>query len=73
MTRDQKVRLGELHEAGVEVVLLQGREYSPEYRAVGRDFRGLAHAHAKMLCADDCAIIGSCNWTTASRANHEIG
>eukprot|EP00969_Alexandrium_andersonii_P174393 7710432-Alexandrium_andersonii.AAC.1 len=26
-----------------------------------------------MICADDCAIIGSCNWTTASRANHEIG
>eukprot|EP00969_Alexandrium_andersonii_P128873 5695926-Alexandrium_andersonii.AAC.1 len=26
-----------------------------------------------MMCIDDCAIIGSCNWTTASRANDEIG
>eukprot|EP00969_Alexandrium_andersonii_P263325 11638947-Alexandrium_andersonii.AAC.1 len=26
-----------------------------------------------MMCIDDCAIIGSCNWATASRANNEIG
>eukprot|EP00969_Alexandrium_andersonii_P115499 5107393-Alexandrium_andersonii.AAC.1 len=26
-----------------------------------------------MVCADHLAIIGSCNWTAASRANNEIG
>eukprot|EP00969_Alexandrium_andersonii_P332560 14696564-Alexandrium_andersonii.AAC.1 len=26
-----------------------------------------------MMCIDNCAIIGSCNWTTASRANSEVG
>eukprot|EP00969_Alexandrium_andersonii_P060326 2656699-Alexandrium_andersonii.AAC.1 len=26
-----------------------------------------------MMCIDDCEIIGSCNWTTASRANNEVG
>eukprot|EP00969_Alexandrium_andersonii_P314467 13891975-Alexandrium_andersonii.AAC.1 len=25
-----------------------------------------------MMCIDDCAIIGSCNWATASRANNEV-
>eukprot|EP00969_Alexandrium_andersonii_P154229 6818225-Alexandrium_andersonii.AAC.1 len=30
-------------------------------------------SHAKMMCIDDLAIIGSCNWATASRANYEIG
>eukprot|EP00969_Alexandrium_andersonii_P356940 15447665-Alexandrium_andersonii.AAC.1 len=25
------------------------------------------------MCIEDCAIIGSCNWTTASRAKNEIG
>eukprot|EP00969_Alexandrium_andersonii_P246320 10885089-Alexandrium_andersonii.AAC.1 len=26
-----------------------------------------------MMCIDDCAIIGPCSWTTASRANNEVG
>eukprot|EP00969_Alexandrium_andersonii_P293367 12966747-Alexandrium_andersonii.AAC.1 len=26
-----------------------------------------------MMCIDDCAIVGSCNWTTAPRANNEVG
>eukprot|EP00969_Alexandrium_andersonii_P015443 675148-Alexandrium_andersonii.AAC.1 len=30
-------------------------------------------SHAKMMCIDDLAIIASCNWTTASRTNLEIG
>eukprot|EP00969_Alexandrium_andersonii_P110218 4863521-Alexandrium_andersonii.AAC.1 len=30
-------------------------------------------SHAKMVVADHLAIIGSCSWTTASRANNEIG
>eukprot|EP00969_Alexandrium_andersonii_P366769 15469232-Alexandrium_andersonii.AAC.1 len=25
------------------------------------------------MCIDDTAIIGSANWTTASRANNEVG
>eukprot|EP00969_Alexandrium_andersonii_P017496 765174-Alexandrium_andersonii.AAC.1 len=30
-------------------------------------------SHAKMVVADHSAIVGSCNWTTASRANNEVG
>eukprot|EP00969_Alexandrium_andersonii_P104220 4599873-Alexandrium_andersonii.AAC.1 len=30
-------------------------------------------SHAKMMCIDDTAITGSANWTTASRANNEVG
>eukprot|EP00969_Alexandrium_andersonii_P077784 3431233-Alexandrium_andersonii.AAC.1 len=30
-------------------------------------------SHAKMMCVDDSAIIGSCSWTTASRASNELG
>eukprot|EP00969_Alexandrium_andersonii_P311670 13772129-Alexandrium_andersonii.AAC.1 len=25
------------------------------------------------MCIDDLAIMGPCNWTTASRANYQIG
>eukprot|EP00969_Alexandrium_andersonii_P003887 168424-Alexandrium_andersonii.AAC.1 len=30
-------------------------------------------SHAKMMCIDDTGIIGSANWTTASRANKAVG
>eukprot|EP00969_Alexandrium_andersonii_P305562 13506911-Alexandrium_andersonii.AAC.1 len=30
-------------------------------------------SHAKMMCTDDAGSIGSANWTTASRANNEVG
>eukprot|EP00969_Alexandrium_andersonii_P324218 14325402-Alexandrium_andersonii.AAC.1 len=30
-------------------------------------------SHAKMMRVDDLAIIGSCSWTMASRANNELG
>eukprot|EP00969_Alexandrium_andersonii_P118959 5260125-Alexandrium_andersonii.AAC.1 len=30
-------------------------------------------SHAKMMCVDDLAIVGPCNWTTASRANNVVG
>eukprot|EP00969_Alexandrium_andersonii_P091944 4058572-Alexandrium_andersonii.AAC.1 len=30
-------------------------------------------SHAKMMCIVDVAIIGPCSWTTASRANNEVG
>eukprot|EP00969_Alexandrium_andersonii_P031611 1380763-Alexandrium_andersonii.AAC.1 len=30
-------------------------------------------SHAEMMRVHDTAIIGSANWTTASRANNEVG
>ena len=57
----------------VAVRLLEGEASSSEYEAVGRGrtgFRGLQHSKAVLV--DDEAIIGSTNWTTASRANSEI-
>ena len=29
--------------------------------------------HSKTVLADEPVLIGSCNWTTSSRQNHEIG
>eukprot|EP00969_Alexandrium_andersonii_P110230 4864004-Alexandrium_andersonii.AAC.1 len=41
--------------------------------AVGRSWGGPATSHAEMTRVDDAAIVGPCNWTTASRANNEVG
>eukprot|EP00969_Alexandrium_andersonii_P243277 10746164-Alexandrium_andersonii.AAC.1 len=72
-TRDQTARLLELVAPGAEVVLLQGRGYGPEYMAVGRSWSGQAMSRAEMMRVDDAAIVGSADWTVASRANDEVG
>eukprot|EP00969_Alexandrium_andersonii_P336657 14881219-Alexandrium_andersonii.AAC.1 len=72
-TREQTSRLLELAAAGAEVFLLTGRDYAGEYAAVGRSWNGPAMSHAKMAVADRSAAVGSCSWTTASRANNEVG
>ena len=80
--KEQGPRLKQLVAGGVEVRVLNGRSYSGEYKAVGRSPKGgLGMSHAKVIYADGglapeagcCAVIGSCNWTTSSRANNEVG
>ena len=34
---------------------------------------GLGLLHAKVVHTDGGSVIGSCNWTTSSRANIEVG
>ena len=52
---------------------MKGGPLGPEYRRVNRAVAGTGIQHAKTLLADDFLIIGSCNWTTSSRANSELG
>eukprot|EP00969_Alexandrium_andersonii_P187381 8279678-Alexandrium_andersonii.AAC.1 len=56
-TRDQIARLLELGAVGVEVFLLTGRDYSLEYKAVGRTWSGVAMSHAKVVVADHRAVV----------------
>ena len=73
-TRDQLQRLKEMAAYGAEVRVCSGRGYGEEYRAVGRNpVGGLALQHGKVVLTESGALVGSCNWTTASRANHEVG
>ena len=71
--RDQLQRAKQLYAEGAKVRLLDGGSLSGEYRQVGRAVGGLGIAHAKVLHSDKGTVIGSCNWTTSSRANLETG
>ena len=53
-------RLSQMKAGGVKVLLSAG---------VSGD-SGIQHS--KTVLCDEYAVIGSCNWTTASRSNHEI-
>ena len=74
-TRDQPKLLGELARltTKVQARTLEGCSLRKEYESVGRryatDFRG--HMHCKFVRVDRELLIGSCNWTTSSRANFE--
>ena len=72
-TRDQLQRLQELESNGAVVRLAQGGKAKEEYAAVGRSWSGTGILHAKFLHTERETIIGSCNWTTSSRANVEMG
>ena len=73
-TRDQLKRLKELEAHGAQVRVCNGSGYAEEYRAVGRAaVGGLGLQHSKTILTDQAALIGSTNWTTASRANVEVG
>ena len=58
----------------VQVRKLEGmalaQEYAQAQRICSVDFRG--NLHAKTLRVDNELLVGSVNWTTASRGNHEI-
>ena len=73
-TRDQMQVLKAMAANGVKVRVCQGRGYSEEYQAVGRrPIGGLGAQHSKTLLTEKGAVVGSTNWTTASRANVEVG
>ena len=73
-TKNQLQMLLKLQAEGCEVRCLVGVSCGPEYRAVGRNpYNGLGLLHAKVVHTDVGSVIGSCNWTTSSRANIEVG
>ena len=73
-TKDQLKMLLRLQAEGCEVRCLVGVSCGPEYRALGRaPYNGLGLLHAKVVHTDGGSVIGSCNWTTSSRANIEVG
>jgi phosphatidylserine/phosphatidylglycerophosphate/cardiolipin synthase-like enzyme len=73
-TRDQPLSVMRLVLAGVAVRKLSGVDARSEYAAVGRQIGSFVGAlHAKGLVVDDYVVLGSGNWTTASRANRELG
>ena len=63
----------ELDSHGVEVRLMSGVSVTDEYREVNRVVNGTGIQHAKGVLIDDVLIVGSCNWTTSSRSNYELG
>jgi hypothetical protein len=74
-TRDCKQQVGRLLTNGVEVRVLTGQSCAAAYAEAGRSIashiRGIHHC--KSIVVDDYAVIGSCNWTTSSRSNFEMG
>jgi hypothetical protein len=75
--RDQEKSLRRLEAEGCEVRLLDGGPSGGFYKEVGRGQGGRGIAHAKLLVAEVAegrlCVIGSCNFTTSSRANLESG
>ena len=53
--------------------VVQGGTYAAEYRATRRAPISRGFSHAKTLYTDAGVIVGSGNWTSASRANFEAG
>ena len=74
-TRDQYVSARELAACGVLVRVASGKPLKPEYDAFGRSvpayLKGIQLA--KAVIAGREAVIGSANWSTSSRSNHELG
>ena len=73
-TAHQLQRLEHLREGGVAVLLTKGADLRHAYGEVGRAVGpGTGIQHSKTLLIDgQMAIVGSVNWTTSSRANHEM-
>jgi len=70
--------LAKMAAQGVAVRVLEGDVSTSEYEAVGRSivgFKGLQHAKGFLMYRREeaYAVLGSCNWTTASRVNSELG
>jgi phosphatidylserine/phosphatidylglycerophosphate/cardiolipin synthase-like enzyme len=74
-TRDAPQQALEMLAAGIEVRTLTGRTAAEVYREVGRSVAGHIKGiqHSKTVLVDDYMLVGSCNWTTSSRANFETG
>ena len=65
----------QLLQAGVRVRLAKGQKLTPVYHDAGRDSAKLGglmgSLHAKSVMIGRHVVIGSTNWTEASRANQE--
>ena len=72
-TKEAQLQATQLVSNGVEVKVVTGPSIAEEYRAVGRSVGGhiLGKQHSKTVLVDDWLLVGSCNWTTSSRANLE--
>jgi hypothetical protein len=71
-TKEQLSRTHVLAAAGIIVRLYEGGSSHADYAAVGRSGGWLGIQHAKGVLVDARAIIGSANWTTATRSNSEV-
>ena len=77
-TKEMLGCLRRLAAAGVVVRVGDGDDSRSEYEAVGRaamGARGIHHCKGLLvhLGTESRALIGSCNWTTSSRTNRELG
>ena len=80
-TKLQMQTIQQVSRSGVRVRLCSGapvhESYKEDRRAVnvGRSIRGLQHSKTMLVRTADktCLVIGSANWTTASRSNVEMG
>ena len=72
-TRDQLNRVIALRGAGVNVFLVAGMDIQPEYAKVGKKVRpGHGILHMKTALIGSWLVVGSTNFTTSSRNNHEL-
>ena len=73
-TRGQLSRLQELVVQGIDMRVLVGTAYDVEHRAVQRStVAGVGLQRSKAVHTDSGTTVGSCNFTTASRAHRELG
>jgi len=73
--KDQLWVVKKLTRDGVTVFLSEGMPIAGPYQEAGRQVSNLEKKgiqHSKTLLCDDHLILGSCNFTTSSRANHEL-
>ena len=74
-TRDQLSSAKSLVAAGISVRVVDGVPLEKEYAAVGRRVAGHLRGiqHAKAVLVGRTLLAGSCNFTTSSRSNWEVG
>merc|ERR1712023_46157 len=72
-TREQRPSVVAFKSVGVRVTLVAGLDIEVEYNQVGRRVRpGRGILHQKAVMIGPWLILGSTNWTTAARCNHEL-
>ena len=74
VTRDMMQRLQKLHYDGVVVRLAKGKPCQPVYAEIGRSVKPCAgKQHSKVLRVGPYLLVGSANWSQATKANCERG
>eukprot|EP00435_Cladocopium_sp_Y103_P068284 s758_g31.t1 len=80
-TKNQLQLAKQLQVSGVKVRMTRGKSIAEAYTndrrstKVGSGLQGLHHAKSVLICGGEVnhLIVTSCNWTTSSRANREVG